>query len=645
MRLKDGVDIHAILRKYWGYGSFRPMQEEIIRSVLDGNDTLGLLPTGGGKSVTFQVPALAIEGLTLVVTPLISLMKDQVDNLRDRGVSAMFLHSGLTLRETRLALDKCRLGKARMLYLSPEKLQSRSFASKLRDLPVSLIVVDEAHCISQWGYDFRPSYLCITDVREMFPDAPVLALTASATPEVVDDIKEKLSFRNGGEVFRLSFTRDNISFVVRYDDYKERQLLNVVKKVSGCSIVYVRSRRRTREIAEFLMNNGVTADFYHAGLAPEDKNEKQNRWKRDEVRVIVATNAFGMGIDKPDVRLVVHYDLPSSLEEYYQEAGRAGRDGKPAYAVVVAAKTDKGLLSRRVSDAFPDKDFIRNVYGKLCVFLNLAMGEGYGQLAEFDFADFCSRFSLPVIAADSALKLLTQAGYIEYIDDLSARSRIMMTVTRHELYDVDLDPQTERVLQAVLRTYTGIFSDYEHIDEQSLGHRLELTPRSVYDSLLKLGRMHIIHYVPRKAIPYIYMSRSREPDSDVLLPKNVYEFRKERMAHRVEAMKRFVFDSADCRVNTMLEYFGEHPKGECGSCDVCRSKKHAALPTSAAVEDAGRTVAYLCSQSPLGRSIDYLLSVSGLPQEVVVAALRGLLDRGDIVRLDSGKFCAANAEK
>ncbi len=563
--------IRQVLKRHWGYDSFRPMQAEIINSVLAGNDTLGLMATGGGKSITFQVPAMIIDGLTIVVTPLISLMKDQVDNLLSHGIRGYFLHSGLTRRENRLVLDKCRLGKARILYVSPEKLQSSSFMAELRELPVRLIVVDEAHCISQWGYDFRPSYLKIGSLRDMFPDAPLLALTASATAEVVGDICEKLRFRPGAGVFRLSFNRDNLSYIVRNCDFKEEQLVHVLNRVPGCGIVYVRSRKRTRVVADVLCKAGISADFYHAGLSPEEKNHKQNRWKSDGIRVMVATTAFGMGIDKPDVRIVVHFDPPSSLEEYYQEAGRAGRDGNRSFAVsLVSPSVDKGALTRRLNDSFPSKEFLRETYGRLCVFLNIAMGEGYQQVCEFDINKFCVRFKQQPAPTDSALKLLTRAGYIEYIEETSTRSRLMMVMSRMELYGLRLDAECERVFQFVLRNYTGIFADYEYISEPFISSSLELTERTVYENLLKLGRLHVIHYVPRRSTPYVVFTRSREPEKDLVFPKEVYEFRRVRMEQRVNAMKRFLFDDTECRVNTLLSYFGEKPGGACGKCDVDR---------------------------------------------------------------------------
>ncbi|MDE6527543.1 MAG: RecQ family ATP-dependent DNA helicase [Muribaculaceae bacterium] len=630
--------ILQVLKRHWGYDAFRPMQAEIINSVLAGNDTLGLMATGGGKSLTFQVPAMIIDGLTIVVTPLISLMKDQVDNLMAHGIRGYFLHSGLTRRENRLVLDKCRLGKARILYVSPEKLKSESFVAELECLPVKLIVVDEAHCISQWGYDFRPSYLEIGCLRELFPGAPLLALTASATPEVVADIADKLRFRPGAQVFRLSFSRDNLSYIVRNCDFKEEQLVHVLNHVPGCGIVYVRSRKRTRVVAEMLCRAGISADFYHAGLSPEEKNFRQNRWKNDEIRVMVATTAFGMGIDKPDVRIVVHIDPPSSLEEYYQEAGRAGRDGNPSFAVsLVTPQSDKGVLTRRLNDSFPPKEFLRETYGRLCVFLNVAVGEGYQKVFEFDINAFCARYSLQPAPADSALKLLTQAGYIEYIEETSTRSRLVVLMNRNELYGLQLDDECERVFQFVLRNYTGIFADYEHINESFVASSLELTERTVYEALLKLGRMHVIHYVPRRSTPYVMFTRSRELEKDLVFPREIYEYRRARMEQRIKAMKRFLFSDTDCRVNTILDYFGETPSCTCGKCDVCRSAMgsaaaHRAKGGAAAPGIQADAVKYALSHHPHGLTLNELAAYLGAEATQLVPVVRELLDNSSIWR-------------
>ena len=619
-----------ILKNYWGYTAFRPMQREIISSVLEGNDTLGLLPTGGGKSITFQVPALALDGVTLVVTPLISLMKDQVDNLRDIGVKAYDLHSALTRRETRRALDSCAAGRAKILYLSPEKLQVKSFHNELRRLPVKLIVVDEAHGISQWGYDFRPSYMRIAEVRRMFPQAPVLALTASATAEVIDDIMTRLGFHRRDKVFRRSFSRSNISYVARYCDFKQEQLVHILSRVPGTAIVYTRSRKRTRELSDFLRKEGVPADFYHAGLSSEDKAGKQNRWKSGQTRVIVATNAFGMGIDKPDVRLVIHYDLPSSLEEYYQESGRAGRDGLESYAVVLASPADKGVLSRRLSEAFPPKDYIRQVYDMACVYLSVGMGEGQERLFEFNSEEFARRFHLKEGQALAALRLLGRSGYINYIEETATRSRLMMVMERHELYGLRLEPATDELLQLILRTYPGIFADYEFISESLLAYRLGVTEQSVYEGLIQLGRLHVIHYVPRSVTPYIFFPIGRQPSGDVVLPREVYEQRREQMRLRIEAMKEFVFSTSGCRVLTMLRYFNEENGCECGKCDVCRAARRVAPPRRQVREreqNLDESILYILRKAPAeGVAIDYISAQTGASAKEVAARARLLAD-------------------
>lgn len=619
---------HDILKKYWGYDSFRPLQEEIIDSVLAGNDTLGLLPTGGGKSLTFQVPTMMLEGITLVITPLVSLMKDQVDNLRSRGIKALYVYSGLTRAENRLAYDRISLGKVKFVYAAPEKLRSQSFIDVLRTANICLIVVDEAHCISQWGYDFRPSYLKIAEFRHLSPLVPVLALTASATPEVAEDIMEKLEFR-GHTVFSKSFSRENFSYIVRYCDQKEERLLRVLRSVPGTAIVYVRSRKRTRETAEFLVANGVSADYYHAGLSPAEKNEKQNNWKDNVTRVMVATNAFGMGIDKADVRAVVHLDLPSSLEEYYQEAGRGGRDGLESFAVILASKFDKAKLTRRLTDAFPEKEFVKRVYELAGNFLNVAVGSGYGHVFEFDFNLFCERFKLPPVPTRSALGLLTRAGYIEYVDETESQSRLMVIIPKEELYSLPLTETTDEVFQHILRTYTGLFADYTPINEGAIARRLNISAEEVYDSLLELGRSHAVHYIPRKATPYLMYTTSRELPNYILFPKNVYEDMRERMANRIEAMKKFVYDLDNCRVEGMLRYFGEKEVKRCGKCDICRAKRRQTLSATNA-EPFTEAVFRLASE-PGGRSVDFIASRLGVSPQRVATAVRDLAEEGRIV--------------
>lgn len=613
--------IHDILKRYWGYDSFRPRQEEIIMSVLDGRDTLGLLPTGGGKSLTFQVPAMVFEGITVVVTPLISLMKDQVDNLRAAGIRAVCLHSGLSRAEHRLALDRCRLGKAKLMYVSPEKLQSATFIDQLRSMDVSFLVVDEAHCISQWGYDFRPSYLKISLIRELFPDIPVLALTASATPVVVDDIMDKLGFKERN-VYARSFSRDNLSYIVRNDFDKERRLINVLTNTSGSAIVYVRSRRRTREIADMLVRNGISADYYHAGLDATEKNEKQNNWKTDGVRVMVATNAFGMGIDKPDVRTVVHYDIPSSLEEYYQEAGRAGRDGKEAFAVLLVSRADKGRLTRMLSEMFPPKDFIRRVYELAGNFVNVAVGDGYNSVYEFNFALFLKTYDLPPLITRSAMRLLTQAQYFEFVEEVTMQSRVMITANKSELYSVKLDEAGERVFNMLLRSYTGLFADFVYINESVIARRADVDEQKVYETMLQLSRMHILQYVPRKSTPYLYYTTSRELPKYIDMPRSVYEDQYKRLKERIEAMKRFSFGDDDCRVNVMLRYFGEKPEAPCGKCDVCRSRNRNRL-TKGDKQSIKDSIIYMVGNAP--RSLDYIVAESRYAEDDVIEAVRALL--------------------
>ena len=615
--------INEILSKYWGYNSFRPLQEEIIISILEGRDTLGLLPTGGGKSITFQVPAMTLDGLTIVITPLISLMKDQVDNLREIGIKAIYTHSGLTRREHQLAIDKCRLGKVKLLYISPEKLQSKTFIDELLLIDVSLIVVDEAHCISQWGYDFRPSYLKIYKVRELFPQAPILALTASATPEVIEDIMNRLDFKQHN-MFSRSFSRDNLSYIVRYGDHKEAMILKILQSTFGSAIIYVRSRRRTREIADFLVKSGINADFYHAGLAPEDKSEKQNRWKTDEYRVMVATNAFGMGIDKPNVRVVIHYDFPSSLEEYYQEAGRAGRDGNPAFAVLLASKYDKSTLTRRISENFPEKTFINRTYELAGNFLDVAVGSGYNEVFEFNFNLFCKQFDLPPIPTHSALNLLSQAGYIDFTEEISTRSRVMILASKEELYSLNLDDNTDKVFQLILRTYTGLFADYVQINETLLASRLNISEQTIYESLLTLSRMHIIHYVPRKTTPYILYTTSRELPKHIDMPRAVYEDQRQRLTRRIEAMKAFAFSSNECRVNIMLQYFGEKPTTNCGKCDVCRSRKQIKTLDNKK-QQLRDSIFYLASQSG-GHTIKYIANETSASEDTIIDIVRELMD-------------------
>ncbi|MBD5373181.1 MAG: RecQ family ATP-dependent DNA helicase [Bacteroides sp.] len=623
-----------VLKKYWGYDSFRPMQAEIVDSALSGADTLGLLPTGGGKSITFQVPGMILPGLTIVVTPLISLMKDQVDNLRALNIPATYIHSGLTRAESRLGLQKAELGKVKFLYLSPERLKNESFRQRLRDFNVSMIAVDEAHCISQWGYDFRPSYLHLAELRKLFPGAVVMALTASATPEVVDDITRLLEFRPGFRVFRKSFARPNISYIVRNTEDKPERLMTILQNTAGSAIVYVRSRRRTREIAETLIAAGISADYYHAGLAPEDKDEKQQRWKAGQSRVMVATNAFGMGIDKPDVRVVVHYDLPSSIEEYYQEAGRAGRDGKPCFAVVIASAADKGVISRRLSESFPPRQYIADVYDKACLFIDLALGEGFNKVFDFDFGRFIQHYRLQEGAARSALRLLSLAGYIDFVEEVDARARLMMIAPKHELYSLQLTEEQDEVLQYILRNCSGVFADYVQISETVMASRLQMTPDAVYHALLDLTRLHALHYIPRRQQPFLFFPSRRIESKYIELSKDVYDHRRERMKVRLDAMKKFVFDPTACRANIILEYFGETPAGPCETCDTCRAARRRILPPA----DPAAQEALIKSLASSEIELRELIRRSKINPERAAEIIRRLLESDELTLIDSNRI-------
>ena len=564
------ADYLSILRQYWGYDSFRGIQQDIIESIGSGKDTLGLMPTGGGKSITFQVPAIAMEGMCLVISPLIALMKDQVQHLRNQGIRALAIYAGMTRSEINQVFENAIYGDYKFLYISPERLETDLFRDRLRHMHISMITVDESHCISQWGYDFRPSYLRIAEIRDMMPEVPVLALTATATPEVVADIQRQLHFRQEN-VFRMSFERTNLAYVVRHTEDKRGELLHILRSVQGSAIVYARNRKRTKEVAELLEHEGISATFYHAGLEQVIRDIRQRDWQTGHCRVIVATNAFGMGIDKPDVRLVIHIDMPDSIEAYFQEAGRAGRDGQRAYAVLLYSNQDIATLHHRVSDNFPEKDYIREVYEKLQFYYQMAMGDGMGCVKEFKLDDFCMKFKLFPVQADSALRILTQAGYLTYTDEQRRASRLMFTLQRDELYRLNhLSDEADRLIQVTLRCYTGLFSDYAYIDEELLALRTYLTHDQVYHIFRNLSQQHIVSYIPAKSTPYIIYARERVEKERIVIPPSAYEDRKERLKSRIDAMISYAQNHVTCRSRLLLNYFGEDNSHNCGHCDVCK---------------------------------------------------------------------------
>ena len=643
-----------ILKRYWGYDDFRGIQREIIESIGLGRDTLGLMPTGGGKSITFQVPAMALEGVCIVITPLIALMKDQVNHLRQKGILADAINSSMQHEEILRVLDNCILGRTKFLYVSPERLGSQLFVTKLRHMHISFITVDEAHCISQWGYDFRPSYLEISTIRQLLPDVPVLALTATATPQVVEDICEKLSTGNasgetrcdtthhspltthhspltshhGFAVFRMSFERKNLTYLVRHTDDKQNELTHILSNTSGSAIVYVRSRRHAREIAEQLCQAGLSATFYHAGLTHEVKDQRQRDWQNDRVRIIVATNAFGMGIDKPDVRHVLHYDSPDSIEAYFQEAGRAGRDGLPATAILLYGANDNALLSHRIDNTFPPREYIRQVYEHLAYFYQLATGDGYGITREFNIDLFCQRFHHFPIRVHSALQILQRAGYIDYDAAPDQNARVHFMLERHELDRLQhLSDIEDRVIVTLLRSYGGLFSDVCYIDEGLIAQLCGIKSTMLHEVLKTLAQKHIIQYIPRRNVPTIQYLQRREDPEHVVIPRSVYEDRLEQYRQRIHAMQRYAQDQLHCRSRLLLEYFGEKHTHDCGQCDVCQEQQDPPC-----TDDCSQAIIVLLSDGKQHQMTE--LRSLPFPYESISKALSHLMAEERIIQQD-----------
>ena len=628
-----------ILKRYWGYDDFRGIQREIIESIGLGHDTLGLMPTGGGKSITFQVPALAMEGVCIVITPLIALMKDQVHHLRRRGIFAAAIYSGMQHDEILRTLDNCILGRTKFLYVSPERLTSELFVTKLRHMRISFITVDEAHCISQWGYDFRPSYLEIANIRTLLPDIPVLALTATATPQVVDDICEKLTLHatqnaphSTFNVFRMSFERANLTYLVRHVADKEQELIHILSHTTGAAIVYVRSRRRSKELATALVKAGLEATFYHAGLESDDKDQRQQAWTADRTRIIVATNAFGMGIDKPDVRLVVHYDCPDSIEAYFQEAGRAGRDGQQAYAVLLYNNSDNSKLQQRIDDNFPPREYIRQVYEHLAYYYQIALGDGFGITREFNIDQFCTRFHHFPTRVHSALHILQRAGYIEYDEAPDLQTRVQFLLERQELYRLkETTPDEERVIVALLRNYGGLFADLGYIDESLIAHDSGIQAAALHQVLTALAQQHIIRYIPRRQIPTIHYLQRRDDPEHIHLSREIYEDRMEQYRLRINAIQHYAQSNGRCRSRMLLEYFGEQDTHDCGHCDVCREQQGNAVDADQLTAAQQAILQLLADHKPHHTTLLHQLP---LPSEAIDAALVTLLQDEQIKQED-----------
>lgn len=621
-----------ILQKYWGHDDFRGIQRDIIESITAGKDTLGLMPTGGGKSITFQVPALAMKGVCIVITPLIALMKDQVVHLRKLSIRASAVYSDMSHAEILTVLENCVLGGIDILYISPERLASELFQTKLRHMKVSFITVDEAHCISQWGYDFRPSYLTISDIRKLKPNTPILALTATATPNVIDDIQDKLDFKQKN-VFRMSFERKNLAYVIRKVMDKEEEMIHILNSTEGSAIVYVRSRKRSKEIAELLIKNDISATFYNAGLEHVLRDQRQKEWQNDRMRVMVATNAFGMGIDKPDVRVVIHIDCPDSIEAYFQEAGRAGRDGKQAYAVMLYNDADEHKLLRRVNETFPEKDYIKKTYEHLAYYYQIGIGSGYNHTFEFSIDKFCYTFKHFPVLVQSALKILMRAGYIEYDEEADSKARLKFILNRNELYRLEhLEEDETKIITTLLRIYGGLFVDYCFIDESLIALHSELSIQQVYSILKGLSEKGILHFIPRKKIPHIKYTQNRTETEFMIIPKSVYEERKQDFIERIKAVIGYAKSDHICRSRQLLRYFGEEKSHDCMQCDVCRAHRKGMYKHN--IEDAQKAIIKLLEDKK-PHHITEIRNIK-MPSEIIDEALMTLVNE-EVIHVEGSR--------
>lgn len=622
-----------ILFEHWGYSQFRPLQEEIITSVYNGNDTLALMPTGGGKSITFQVPALAKEGMCIVITPLIALMKDQVENLKNHNIPALAVHSGMNAREIDITLNNALFGNYKFLYLSPERLATRKMHNYIERMKVNLIAIDESHCISQWGYDFRPPYLKIAEIRDILPDIPVLALTATATSEVVDDIMEKLRFRKKN-VLQKSFERKNLSYIVRNIEDKQQYLKKIIETARGSGIVYVRNRKKTKEIAAFLKSVGINADYYHTGLSPEIRSYKQDLWKSGKIQVIVATNAFGMGIDKPDVRSVVHLDLPDSPEAYFQEAGRAGRDNKRSYAVLLYNNSDKVKFEQQFKMTFPPVETIKEIYQSVCSYIGVAYGEGKGMAFDFNLMDFSIHAKIYSLTVLNSLKILENENYLQITDELNSPSRLMFIVNRDDLYKIQVENKDlDSFIKLLLRAYTGLFTDFTNIDEAYLAKFGNTTEDVIKQYLILLSKKHLISYIPKRRTPLLILNENRLEETNVRISPENYKFLKQRYKNRMDAMINYAASATKCRSQILLSYFGEKNTYRCGQCDVCKTRNE--LDISA--YDFDRIVEQLKKQITNNETkLSDIVNNINISSEKVIKVIRWLLDNGKITETKNG---------